>query len=398
MQLDLTPEQLLLSDSVCDVLEAEYGMTSRQASIEHPEGCRPELWQRFVDLGWLMLPLPEESGGLGGNMIDLGIVMQAFGRKLVVEPYLASAVVAGRLLARIRDMQTDCWLARMLNGDGRAVLAHSELDCATPFTMPNCQAMRRSQSNKPDQDNWLLTGFKPLVSGAPGATVLLVSARDEYGQTGLFGVAPDTSGLRLHGCRLSDGSHAADLYLSQVPARRLGNKNGDHLPLVQYALAEAIVALCWEAHGTMRAALNGTAAYTGTRMQFGHPLSQFQVVQHRLGEMLVCCEEALAACQLAALRIDSHPANLEVALDAALMAKNKVGRAARFIAQEAVQLHGAMGVCEELPIAAMFRKLTGFGQQFCSTGLAAAFFGRRQLASGAWRGSQTLIGLSEMSS
>lgn len=392
MQLDLSDEQVLLADSVRDMLEVEYGRAGREASLAHPQACRPELWQQFSELGWLMLPLPEAAGGLGGGMLETGLLMRAFGRSLVVEPYLASAVTASWLLAGLDDPQADRWLTAAREGEGRVVLAHGELGVRDPFAAPVCQALRVGA------DGWVLSGFKPLVAGVPGAMGLLVSACDPLGRTGIFAVATDAAGLRTHACRLADGGLAADLYLDQVPAFRLGATAQDSLPLLQRTQARTLVALCWEVRGAMDTALEGTLGYTATRRQFGQPLAQFQVVQHRLAEMQVACEEALAACQLAALRIDREPHSLDVAIDAALLAKSKVGRSARFVSQEAVQLHGAMGVCEELPIAAVFRKLTAFGQQLGSTGFASALLGRHQLASGAWRNSQTLASPLEDSS
>jgi len=392
MQLDLSAEQVMLADSVRAMLEVEYGWAARQASLAHPQGCRPELWRQFAELGWLMLPLPEAAGGLGGGLLETGLVMQAFGRSLVVEPYLASALCAGWLLAALDDAQARRWLAAAREGDGRVVLAHAELGARDPFAAPACLALPAQGDGADDAQGWVLHGFKPLVAGAPGAMGLLVSARDAQGLTGIFALAPDTAGLRMRDCRLADGSAAADLHLDQVPALRLGSAVQDALPLLQRVQARTQVALCWEARGAMQAALEGTLGYTATRRQFGQPLAQFQVVQHRLAEMQVACEEALAACQLAALRIDREPDSLDVAVDAALLAKSKVGRAARQVAQETVQLHGAMGVCEELPIAALFRKLTAFCQQLGSTGFASARLGGRQLASGAWRYSQTLAG------
>lgn len=384
MQLTLTEEQRLLEASAHDVLAAEYGAAARQASLAHPEGCRPALWTQFAALGWLALPLPEADGGLGGGAVELGLLMQALGRHGVVEPYHAAVVRAARLLAALGTPAAQALLAPMMSGHLRAALAHAEAGAADPYAAPATQARRQG-------GGWTLHGAKPLVEGAPGAAVLLVSARDEAGRTGVFRVAADAPGLALHACGLADGGRGADLRLAGVPAERLDAGKVDALPRLQRVLAQALVALCWQAHGAMRDALERTVAHTAQRVQFGQPLARLQVVQHRLAEMLVCCEEARAACLLAALRIDLAPQDRDTALDQAARAKNKVGRAARYVAQEAVQLHGAMGVCEELPIAATFRRLTAFGQQAGSSAWHADFLGRRQLGSGAWRASQTLI-------
>lgn len=388
MRLTLTDEQRLLEASALDLLEAEYDASARQASLAHREGCRPALWRQFAELGWLALPLPEQAGGLGCGLLETGLLMQALGRHLVVEPYLASAVLAGRLLAALGGAESDALLPRLLAGEQRAALAHAEFGVPDPYAAPSCRAEYASDG---DRDAWRLHGFKPLVAGAPGAAALLVSARDAAGRCGVFLVPPDAPGLSLRACTLADGSRAADLRLDGAAALRLGPPEQDLLALLQRLLGQAAVAACWEALGVMRAAQERTAAYTAQRVQFGQPLARLQVVQHRLAEMLVCCEEARAACQLAALRIDLQAGDRDTALTMAAMAKSKVGRAARYVAQEAVQLHGAMGVCEELPVAASFRKLCAFGQQFGSTAWHAEWLGRSQLASQAWRGSQTLV-------
>ena len=384
MRLTLTEEQRLLEASARDVLAAEYDESGRRASVDHPDGCRPAVWDQFASLGWLALPVPEHLGGLGGTQVDLGLLMHALGRHRVVEPYHAAVVLAGPLLTALGTAEAQRLLEPLIEGGARVVLAHGELGGADPYAGPNCRAT-------PCDGGWALDGFKPLVVGAPGAAAWLVTARDAEGRTGLFHLTPDTPGAVARACRLADGSRAADLRLDGARARRLGSPQDDLLPLIQRVLAQGVVALCWQAHGAMSDALERTASYVSQRVQFGQPLARFQVVQHRLAEMHVCCEEARAACLLASLRIDLKPGDLDTALDAAASAKSKVGRAARVVSQEVVQLHGAMGVCEELPIAATFRTLTAFGQQLGSTAWHAGFLGRRQLAGGAWRASQTLI-------
>ena len=192
-------------------------------------------------------------------------------------------------------------------------------------------------------------------------------------------------------CRSLDSGSAADFLLEGVQVAadaRLGEAD-DVAPVLGRIIAEAIVSQCWEATGAMQAALEQTAAYTKERVQFGQSISKFQVVQHRLAEMAVCCEEALSACQLAALRIDSDPST---AMAMAALVKSKVGRGARLVAQEAVQLHGAMGVSEELAIASYFRKLLAFSQQFGSAAWHAERYGQLMLDSDEYRVSRVLTG------
>ncbi len=385
MKLTLTEEQQLLETSALDFLAAEYDFQRRAASVAHPQGCLPQVWSQFGQLGWLSLPLPESHGGLGGGPLDTGLLMRALGRHLVVEPYHASIVLGARLLAALGDVGDVALLQQVAAGELRLALAHEELGLDT-FD-PRATVVRRQGAG------WVLSGRKLLVAGAPGADILLVTARDESGRTRVLRVAADAPGLVLHACQLTDGSHGADMTLAdvEVPEEALAQDGGDAGGILQRVLSEGIVALCWEAGGTMQAALEQTALYTRQREQFGQPLARFQVVQHRLAEMAVCCEEARAACELASLRLDAQPCDTANAIALAALAKSKVGRAARVVAQDAVQLHGGMGVCEELPIAAMFRKLAAFCQQSGSVSLHSERYGHAMLASGAWRSSQTLL-------
>lgn len=385
MHFSLTEEQQLLETSALAFLAKEHDAQAHTAA--------PELWQHFADMGWLALPLPEADGGFAGSAVDTGVLMRAFGRHQVKAPYYGCVLLAARLLAELGTAaQRDHWLPPLMAGEQRIALAHDEPQRQAPWAPRQTCAVR-------DGDGWRLTGVKALAAGAAGADALLVSARlPEAPETSeasapahaVFLVSPQSLGASLHDCRTADGGQAADLYLQSVHVSddaRLGT-TGDATPALHRVLAEGLIALCWEACGAMQAALEQTVAYTNQREQFGQPIARFQVVQHRLAEMAVCCEEAQAASELAALRAQGGAGDV---LTAASMAKSKVGRAARYVAQEAVQLHGAMGVSEEMPVAGLFRKLTAFQQQGGSTAWHSAQLGRRLLASDAWRDSQTLF-------
>jgi alkylation response protein AidB-like acyl-CoA dehydrogenase len=294
-------------------------------------------------------------------------------------------VLAARLLGLLDEAGHAVLLQQVVDGKLRLALAHEELGRDT-FAPRATMAQRKGES-------WVLRGHKLLAAGVPGANVLLLTAADSEGRTRIFRVPADTAGLHAHPCQLADGSHAADLTFDELelPTDTLVAGEHDVEATLHVVLASGIVALCWEASGTMQAALEQTASYTQQRQQFGQALARFQVVQHRLAEMAVYCEEARAACELAALRLDMPGTDAKTALTLASLAKSKVGRCARVISQEAVQLHGGMGVCEELPVAAMFRKLSAFGQQFGAAALHSERYGATLLASGHWRASQTLL-------
>ena len=380
MRLSLTEEQSLIQSSALDWLAGQYDFRQREAGL-HQDGGSPDTWAAFAEMGWLGLPIPEEAGGLGMGSLETGLLMQAFGRHLVVEPWLASVGQAGRLLALAGNpAQHSEWLPRLIAGEVRLALAHAELSDRLPWGSRKTTAGRSSQG-------WRLTGEKRQVVGAIGSAAWIVSAAVD-GATGLFLVDPQAPGIRVDAYDTLAGGRAADITFADAAAELLGDDRTSHAEaLLHQVLAEGIVALGWEATGAMQAALAQTADYTQQRKQFGQTLSQFQVVQHRLAEMAVHCAEAQAVCELASMRLALTP---ESGADLAALVKNKVGRSARFVAQEAVQLHGAMGVCEELPIAATFRALLAFAQQGGSADQHARALGFTQLGTGAFANSQTL--------
>lgn len=404
MRFTLTEQQTLIENSALDFLSRTRDTAHRHYGSE-TDPVAPRLWPAFAELGWLGLPLPEAWGGYGGGVADFGLLMRVFGRHGVNAPYHGCILLAARLVAGLGTArQRAQWLPAIADGERRIALAHDEPQCHSPWAARHTRAVREGAG-------WRLHGAKLLAAGAPGAHALLVSVRLTTAETGrhalfLLPLSTDTTntvdrsdGLQLQACRMADGALAADIRLDGVyvgDEARLGatDASGDIAPLEDAApalhriLAEGLIALCWEACGAMQAALALTVAHTSQREQFGRTIASFQVVQHRLAEMAMCCEEALAACELAALRVDGGAPDV---LAAASMAKSKVGRAARFVAQEAVQLHGAMGVSEELPVAGLFRKLTQFQQQGGATAWHNAHLGSRLLASDGWRDSQTLL-------
>lgn len=429
MQLTLNEQQRLIEESALNFL-------SRQPDAAGPwYDARPEsrwmpMWRAFAEMGWLGLPLSAEAGGFDGGAVETGLLMRAFGRHGINVPYHGGILLAARLLAALgTPAQRDRWLPGVIDGSRRLALAHDEAQCHDPWA-PRATVARR------DGTGWRLHGAKLMVLDGGGADALLVSARLDGEGRGAMPLSnrdpkpdlkpdlkpdPNTDrnadpkpgtcgathavfllpmrdtqaqGLRLHRCHTVDGAAAADVWLDGVhvdaDAMLGAADDSDATPVLDRLLAEATIALCWEACGAMQAAFARTAAYTRQREQFGRPIASFQAVQHRLAEMAVCCEEAVAACELAALRVDAGLAHAGTAIALAAMAKSKVGRAARYVSQQAVQLHGGMGVSEELPIAGLFRKLTRFQQQGGSPSWHAVQYGRAMLASGAWRDSRTL--------
>lgn len=388
MMLFLSEEQQLLEASALSFLGKEYDFQSRRLSLTAPHGCSPSVWNHFANMGWLALPLPARVGGFGGGPLSTGLLLQALGRHLAIEPFHACIVLAARVLAELgTDDQCDAWMPAIMEGRSRVALAHDEISQPAPWAARHTRAHRCN-------DGWTLHGSKLLAIGAPGAQSLLVSASvwppgGVAPEQRLFLVSPGTPGLVMSECRTSDGSRAADITLDGVKldAETMLGDDRDIAADLYRLHAEALIGLCWEACGAMTAAYEQTAAYTQQRTQFGQSLSQFQVVAHGLAETAVRCVEARAACELASLRLECADGD---ALCLASMAKNKVGRCADLVAKHAVQLHGAIGISEELPIASYFRKLAAFIRQGGTSDWHAQRFGQDQLRSGAWRNSQTL--------
>lgn len=387
MRLILSEEQELLASSASSLLQKEYEFQAQRKRAPSTDGCDGRIWRLFAQMGWLGLPLPAEFGGFEAGSVGTGVLLEAMGRHLVVEPYLACVVLSACLIAEQgTPAQRQEWLPGIVEGRRRVALAHAPRSSGSPWDIPATSAVRL-------RDGWRLEGGPLFVEGAVGAGGLLVTARfsppGEAGGIRLFLLDGAMSGLRFEPAMTADGIPAADVTVNGLqlkPGHLLGT-DSDAGAVLRRVCAQAIVASCWEACGAMTAAYEQTVAYTLQRRQFGQPLAQFQVVSHRLAEMAVCCTEARAACELASLsmeRGDAEPCMV------ASTVKVKVGRCADYVSKEAVQLHGAIGMTNELPIASYFRKLTAFNARGGGPQLHARSLGQSLLASGTWRQSRTL--------
>jgi hypothetical protein len=339
VDFSLTEEQLLLEDTVRRFVAKDYAFERRRAILASDEGWSREAWQQLAGLGLTALTVPEEHGGLGRGPVDTLVVMNALGPALLLEPYLASAVTATALLRESR--QGADLLPQMAMGEAIAVLAHDEPNGIATW----CRAAGT---------DFFLDGRKCVVAHAGAAHFLIVSARlgDE---TALFLVPRGAPGLSLASYPTLDGTRAAEVFLDnvRVPADSRLDAGGEAL---ERALDIGLAALCAEAAGIMKAALDATVDYLRTRTQFGQPIGRFQVLQHRAADMLLHCEQAGSMAMLATLRCTATDAReRRRALSAA---KVLVGRAARFVGQQAVQLHGGMGMTDESIVSHWFRRLT----------------------------------------
>jgi alkylation response protein AidB-like acyl-CoA dehydrogenase len=362
MDLTLSDEQRLLRESVDRFIAETYDADHRRRVAADPLGFSPEIWKKFADLGWLALPIDEAYGGLGGGAIETGILMEAFGRGLVSEPYLSTVVIGAALIAECgSEEQKQALLPKVADGSLRLAFAHSERAARYDLAEVNTVARRTP-------DGWRLDGHKIAVLDGNAADDIIVSARlaDDDGAPGrlcLFLVPSGAKGLGLRDYSRLGGGRACNLDLAGVPLAadaQLGD--GSYaLSKIESVVDRALAALSAEAVGIMQIMLDMTLDFTKIRQQFGRPLAANQVIRHRLADMAMQCDEARSMALRAALMADAEP----VARGrAASGAKAKIGKCARFVAEQAVQLHGAMGVTEELDIGSYFKRLLAFDTLF----------------------------------
>ena len=362
MDLTLSDEQRLLRESVDRFINETYDADHRRRTAGDPLGFSPQIWKQFADLGWLALPIGEAHGGLGAGAIETGILMEAFGRGLVAEPYLATVVIGAGLIAECgSEAQRQAILPAVADGSLLLAFAHSER--AARFDLAHVETTARKSP-----DGWRLDGHKTAVLDGNAAKEIIVSARiaGDNGAAGnlcLFVVPSGTAGITLKDFPRLGGGRACNLDLANVrlPADALLGDGGDCLPKIEGVVDRALAALGSEAVGIMQTLLDKTLEYTKVRQQFGRPLSANQVIRHRLADMAMQCDEARSIALRAALLADAEPLSRS---RAASGAKAKIGKCARFVAEQAVQLHGAMGVTEELDIGSYFKRLLAFDTLF----------------------------------
>jgi alkylation response protein AidB-like acyl-CoA dehydrogenase len=357
MNFEFSDEQRQLHDTVDRYLTDTCTFEKFRTVNASAAGWDKTVWTGLGELGVLALNVPAEQGGLGFGPLETLSVMGACGKSLLLEPFLSSAVIATAVLRECAaDAAAADLMTRMGSGAAIAVLAHYEPDSRFESQWVTTRARKSG-------DAYSLDGHKAVVMHAGAADTLLVSARvvgesaDAKGIS-LFRVPRDARGLKLDMYPTIDGQRAADVYLQgvEVPAgNRLGAEGGA-LPMIEAALDIGLAALCAEAVGVMQALVDATVTYVQSRQQFGVPIGRFQALQHRIADMLIHLEQARSMSYLAALRCTD--ANVPERRRALSAAKAVVGQSARFVGQQAVQLHGGMGMTDELIVSHWFKRLT----------------------------------------
>ncbi|WPZ33507.1 acyl-CoA dehydrogenase family protein [Thalassobaculum sp. OXR-137] len=355
MSFTFTDDQRQLADSIARFLADKYGFEQRNKIRKGDGGWSREIWAEFAALGWLALPIAEEHGGLGGTTVDLALMMEQFGKALVVEPFVATIVLGAEIVAKADPARAAEILPQVAAGEHLLAFAHSEPN--SRYDLPRVSTMATQ-----GDEGWILDGHKAVVLHGDSADTLIVSARtggrdDERDGITLFLVPGDAEGLTKKTYPTIDGMRGADLEFDGVrvgPDAVLGEM-GHALDIVEGVADRACVALAAEGVGAMQATVDLTTDYLKTRTQFGKPLGSFQVLQHRAVDMLSETRFAHALCYRTAGLMDTV-GGVERARAASII-KAEIGRAGKMVGEEAVQLHGGMGMTDEMAVGHYFKRL-----------------------------------------
>ena len=365
MDFTFNEEQSLIQDQVDQFVQKEYDWETRQSLSNSELGFGEDNWKKFAELGWLGISVSEDSGGFGGSAIESMLIMEAFGKGLVVEPFLETVIMAGGLIDNHgSDQQKSSFLEPAIAGEMHLALAYAEPQSRFNLSDVVTEA-------KADGDNFIINGYKSVVMNGPSADQIIVSARtsgtqlDENGIS-LFIIDANASGLDKTNYKTVDGRRASDLTFENVSVSK-ENLIGDQdkgFDILDSAIDKAILAISAEAVGAMEVLYKTTVEYTKTREQFGTAIGKFQVLQHRMVDMFMEYEQCKSLLYMATMK---HEEKAEDAKKAISGLKYQVGKAGKFIGQQAVQLHGGMGVTDELNVGHYFKRLTTVGTIFGNT-------------------------------
>jgi alkylation response protein AidB-like acyl-CoA dehydrogenase len=356
MDFSLAEERRLLQDTIKRYLGREYTFEQRRKRLAANAGISRETWKQLAELGVLGIGIREDDGGMGGDAFDTMIVMEAMGRALVVEPYLSTVVLAAGLISDAgSDAQRAAWLPAIAAGEKLLAFAHGEAAARYAASYVETRAVRSGKG-------WKLEGTKAVVLNGDSADALIVSARTGGNVSGregisLFIVDPKSRGVSLRAYPTQDAGRAADVRLNGVEVgddMRIGAE-GQALAFIERSLDRANAALCAEAIGIIEAMNEATLEYLKTRKQFGQPIGRFQALQHRMADMTIKAVEARSMAILAASAMSS--ADPDERARRVASAKAFVSQAGRFVGQQAIQLHGAIGMTDELVVSHWFKRL-----------------------------------------
>lgn len=373
MNFDLSEEQQMLVDSIGKFLKNDYPFETRRKLANSELGFSAQNWKTFAELGWLSVPFSADNGGFGGTFVDMMLMHEQFGTALVTEPVIPTLILGGRLIELLgNNAQKETLLSAVIQGELQLALAYNERIARNNPAIVGCTARREG-------DSYVLNGEKIAVLNGHAANQILVTARlsgDVSSANGIsvFVVDANAAGLQRKPYQTVDGLRAVDLQLNnvKVPAANLLGTEGAAFDAVETVLDEATLALCAEAVGAMEVLYKTTVDYSKTRKQFGMPIGKFQVLQFRMVDMFMAHEQSKSMIYMAALRSLEGRAAARKAVSAV---KVQIGKAGRKIGQEAVQLHGGMGMTDELNVGYYFKRLTAIDALFGNVDFHLARYG-----------------------
>ncbi len=363
MDFELTDEQRQLQDSVAKFVADNYSFEQRRALVATDAGFSDANWNQMTELGWLALSIPEDNGGIGLGAVETMILMEEFGKGLVAEPYLATVVLgAGAIINGGSDDQKNAILPQVADGSLKMALGFAERQ--SRYNLADVATTAEASGG-----GYKLNGMKGVVFGAPSAGKFVVSARTSGGPRDadgitLFVVDADAAGVSVRGYPTADGLRAGELTLEnvQVGADAVVGAVGGGLSILEKTIDQAIAAIAAEATGAMSHLNDMTLEYIKTREQFGQPIGRFQVLQHRMVDMFIAHEEAKSMAMMAAMRVDEgDEKERKKALSAA---KVQIGKSGRYVGQQAIQLHGGIGMTDEYAAGHYFKRLTMVDRTF----------------------------------
>ena len=365
MDFTFNEEQTLIQDQVDQFIQKEYDWERRQSLSNSELGYGDDNWKKFADLGWLGISVSEESGGFGGSAIESMLIMEAFGKGLVVEPFLETIIMAGAIIDdHGTEEQKNEILEPTISGEMQLALAYAE-----PQSRFNLEDVVTEA--KADGDEYILNGYKSVVMNGPASNKLIISARtssSQFDKSGisLFVVNSDTDGLNKTNYKTVDGRRASDITLENVKISK-SNLIGEvdkGFDILDSAIDKSILAISAEAVGAMEVLYKTTVEYCKTREQFGTAIGKFQVLQHRMVDMFMEYEQCKSLLYMATMKFEEGSQDAKKAISGL---KYQVGKAGKYIGQQAVQLHGGMGVTDELNVGHYFKRLTTVGTIFGNT-------------------------------
>jgi pimeloyl-CoA dehydrogenase small subunit len=365
MDFSFTSEQDMLRDTVAKLVAQQYDFDTRRKVAKSEAGWRPEMWSQFAELGLLGAPFTEAEGGFGTGPIEAMIISEEFGKGLVIEPFLQTVVIGGNFFRHGgTDAQKEEHIAGIIGGETRFAFAYSEPK--SRFDLNDV-----STTAKKEGAGYTLNGHKAVVLGAPFATHLLVTARTSGGQRdakgiSVFIVPKGAKGVTSRDYPTVDGLRASEVYFENVSvgADALVGAADNGLALTEKVVDNAIAALCAEAVGCFKVLNEATISYAKQRKQFGQPIANFQVLQHRMVDMFMAAEQAASMTYMVTLKLDEAD---KARKQAASAAKVQIGKAGKLVSQDAVQIHGGMGMTDELNVGHFFKRVTMIESQFGNT-------------------------------